>query len=110
MARERVVQPGPEEPKQVPDLLELAPGVRVEVPVSRQQVKLLEELDRHAGGHVRIGPRIKGERRHGPHYGADVRDGFMYVVMGAEIVIEERQRPPRRRELAGRRRPGASPY
>ena len=43
---------------EVADLLELAPRVGVELAVAREQVQILEQLDRHARRNVGIAARI----------------------------------------------------
>ena len=59
VARERVVERRAEQADEVADLLELAARVGVELTVAREQVEILEQLDRHSFRNVGIGARVE---------------------------------------------------
>ena len=59
VARERVLEGRAQQAHEVTDLLELAARVGVELPLAREQMQLLEQRDRHALGHVGIGPWVE---------------------------------------------------
>jgi len=58
VASQHIVERGSQQADEMPDLLQLAARVLIELTIAREQMQILQQLDRHAFRHIWIGERI----------------------------------------------------